>query len=162
MTKLERLQLINQFKILNLLQPNAGYEEKILILEGGFINHYDELTTLIQDEISDDVSQFVISVLNMYRDLHFTSAKINDEDLIELVKFEGFDGTTEFDYWSYADFLLLKLNRFQELKRENQFADIDSHYPVIDQYERQLEIYRSFKATNVTLSKEQILEIMKV
>ena len=162
MTKLERLQLINQFKILNLLQPNAGYEEKTLILEGGFINHYDELTTLIQDEISDDVSQFVINVLNMYRDLHFTSAKINDEKLTELVKFEGFDGTTEFDYWSYADFLLLKINRFQELKKENKFADIDSHYPTIDKYERQLEIYRSFKATNVTLSKEQILEIMEV
>lgn len=162
MTKIERLQLINQFKILNLLQPNTGYEEKILILEGGFINHYDELTTLIQDEISDDVSQFVINVLNMYRDLHFTSAKINDEKLIELVKFEGFDGESEFDYWSYADFFLLKLNRFQELTRENQFADIDSHYPLIDRYERQLEIYSSFKATNVTLSKEQILEIMEV
>ncbi|MEG2262990.1 MAG: YfbU family protein [Acinetobacter sp.] len=161
MTKIERLQLINQFKILNLLKPDAGYEEKINILEGGFIDHYDDLTTCIQEEISNEVSQFVVHVLNMYRDLHFTIAKINDKDIIDLVKFDGFDGTTEFDYWSYTDFILFKLNRFTELTKDNQHKDVDSHWPAINQYERQLEVYRNFKNQNITLNKEQIVEVIK-
>lgn len=161
MTKLERLQLINQFKILSLLQPNGGHDEKIHILEGGFIDHYDEVTTCIQEEVSIEISRFVASILNMYRDLHFTAAKINDKEIIDLVKFDGFDGTTEFDYWSYTDFLLFKLNRFTELTKDNQYKDIDSHGPVINLYKRQLEVYRNFKNKNIPFDKEKIIEVMK-
>lgn len=161
MSQLERLQLINQFRILNLLQPDSGYREKIHILEGGFVDHYDELTTCIHEEVSNEASQFVTYVLNMYRDLHFTATKIGEKDIIDLVKFDGFDATTEFDYWSYTDFLLFKLNRFTELTKDNQYEDIDSHFPTIDQYERQLEVYRNFKNQNITLNKEQIVEVIK-
>lgn len=157
----EKLSLINQFKILNLLEPNAGYEEKIHILEGGFVDHYDDLTTCIQDEVSNEVSEFVVHILNMYRDLHFTATKISDKEIIDLVKFDGFDATNEFDYWSYTDFLLFKLNRFTELTKDNQHEDINSHGSTINQYERQLEVYRNFKNKNITLNREQIVDVIK-
>ncbi|WYP24761.1 YfbU family protein [Alkalihalobacillus sp. FSL W8-0930] len=165
LNKQERLILINQYLILEKLDPsNAGdlarYREA---LEMGYSRHYAEPPNAsLHEEMSLERCDLVIEILNMYRNLIFSSQKLNNGK--SDVKFSGFDGNeaSENDMLIYADYYVRDLSRFKEieenLENENSF---NSHFPMLETYKNMLEVYRGKLARNKfgNLSEDDIKEI---
>lgn len=97
MEKEQRLILINQFEILQQLNPYDVdfYSEKIEILKEGYEYHYDDVLGEISNPLPEEKSRFVIDVLNMYRDITFSKVQLSDgnrENFVGVTTYyRGFD-----------------------------------------------------------------------
>lgn len=155
MEKFQRLLLANQFELLSKMdkENKHDYEKKVEILKEGYEIHYDEF---IWDELCDQLpkedSQFVLDVLNMYRDINFSISNLdsNDQEKIESnnIFFQGFDynDPKEAKLAFYAKFFIKKLNRFPELIEDKKFDGFNSHQLMMDTYERYLTNYDKVKS----------------
>lgn len=162
LSKLERITLINQYEILNHINPSSTYEQHIEALKSGFTHFYADIVDSLSNEVSDEVQKFTIDVLNMYRAMHNFSLNAKDEKLLASVVFEGFDSTTEFEYWDLSNFLLCKLNRFKEIKDNKGDDDFNTHGSSIYAYERQLNIWKNLGQPHwEKITKTNILDILK-
>ncbi|WP_336937063.1 YfbU family protein [Acinetobacter modestus] len=162
LSKIERIILINQFKILNKLEPESFYEQHIEALEGGFTNFYDEIYQDLNDEVPNDTLDFTNNVLEMYRAMTVFANKSDDQELKSLVVFNGFDQTGEFDYWNYTDFLICKLGRYPELRANKGNDDFSSHSSIISKYKRQFKVWEKHgKPIFENITKEIALEIIE-
>ncbi len=136
LTKVERLILANQFRILELLDPeNAeGYSIKQKILHEGFMLEYDNLL-LGYDEVPEEVCREVTDILDMFRAL-FCAIKLHPKAAINKkhAKFQGFDGNNEELHLAYARFLIEDLNHWEESK----LPDLNSHRQVLGRYRAML------------------------
>lgn len=159
LTKKERLILYNQYEILKKLDPDGEdlYERDQEILINGYKINYPDLVCGFTDETPEDVSEFVIDVLQMYRTLNNSYDELNDEEKEQIrlydISFKGFDGNEEIDYYKYADFYLNKLDRFGELKESEHF-ELNSHRNMLDNYMRMVSLWKEVKSgryNNLTL-----------
>lgn len=150
LTKKERLMLYNQYEILKLLNPNEKeyYERDQEILINGFKYNYDSLVDSFMDETPEEVSQFVIDVLQMYRVLNNSYDVLNDDEKAQIdlydISFKGFDGNDEIDYYVYAKFYIEKLDNFGELK-ESEYYAINSHSNMLKKYSRMVSLWKEVK-----------------
>ena len=115
LSKKERLFLYNQYEILKILNADDAdmvktYEKNQKILLNGFKYNYDDFVTWVMDDISEDISNFVWDVLQMYSVIMDSYSTLDEEHqhLINerRIKFQGFDGNEESDYYLYANFVL--------------------------------------------------------
>ena len=69
LTKLERLNLINQYTILAKLSPDDAehYEELKTILEDGYEIFYSSLDMWISEDMPEEEGKFVLDILDLYR-----------------------------------------------------------------------------------------------
>lgn len=113
LTETERLMLINQNKILALLDPDEKehHERLVEILESGYEGLYDELTMGLREPMSQADSDLVIDVLNMHvaiRDV----AQAEGVDIMDgdnwALQMRGFDGNNEYELLSFARFIALE------------------------------------------------------
>jgi len=157
MDKFQRLLLVNQFEILSKIDAENGsdYEKKIEILKGGYELHYDDdVLDQILDPLSEEDCTFVIDVLHMYRDINYSKSKLDpsDQEKIESHNhsFLGFDynDPKEIKLASYAEFFIKKLERFQELVEDEEFAGFNSHQTMKSTYQRYLNNYNKVKSYN--------------
>ena len=99
LTKKDRLVLINQYAILEKVDPSnaKGYVNKRTALEAGYALHYSWLFDGIEDDMSIEDCEEVLSILEMYRAIAFSCFKINNTRNIDNPKwrFPGFDGNNE-------------------------------------------------------------------
>ncbi len=138
MNKIQRLTLVNQYKILAELDHNnkKQYEEFIEILSSGYTVFYDMLTDWISDEMEENEGNFVLDVLDLYCavevfELHH--GKLKD---LKDTEFRGFYGNTEFKEMIFTRFLILKQNKFSELfKYASKTDNFNSHCPMRHVYE---------------------------
>lgn len=167
LTKKERLILYNQYEILKSINPQqvADYEVNQEILINGFKINYEDLIGGFEEETSEEISNFVIDVLQMYSVLNNSYDKLGDEgkEQIDLYKisFKGFDGNNEIDYYTYAEFYLNKLGRFEEL-RKSEYFQINSHRNILNKYRRMVDSWKEVKTgryDNLTL--ENMLYIIR-
>lgn len=165
LTEKERLILYNQYEILKLLNPDEKeyYERDQEILINGFKYNYDNLVEGFMNETSEEVSQFVIDVLQMHRVLNNSYDKLKDDEKsqIELydISFKGFDGNEEIDYYVYAKFYLEKLDRFGELKESKYYA-VNSHTNMLNDYRKMVSLWKEVKTgryNNVSLKNMQYI-----
>lgn len=174
MEKEQRLILINQFEILQQLNPYDAdyYSGKIEILKEGYEYHYDDIFGEVYTPLSESDSRFVIDVLNMYRDINFSKKQFSVEDREKLEKeittiFRGFDfnDSTEVRLGGYAQFFIEKLDRFKELIEDEQFDDFNSHWPMLESYKKYLISYEKVKQLGEhkfgNLTVKQIKEILR-
>ena len=102
------------------------------------------------DETSEEISQFVIDVLQMYRVLNNSYNKLNDDEKSQIdlydISFKGFDGNEEIDYYTYAKFYLEKLDRFGELKVSKYYA-INSHGNMLNDYLKMVSLWKEVKTS---------------
>lgn len=145
LSKIERLLLINQFKILEKLYPDEyeTYSNNRKALENGYELNYSWF--LPSDEVmSEDDCREVLDILNMYRAITFSYKDLYDKDGIneESLKFNGFDGNEECSQYSYASYLIIDLKRFKELTYGNEFPDLNSHFPMMPKYNKMLKFWR--------------------
>lgn len=163
LTKIERLTLINQFKILEALYEDEAdyYKNHRTALEEGFELHYEWIFEyLSEEEMSSEECREVIDILNMYRALNFSYIRLKDKSLIDedRLKFDGFDGNNETKQLIYVRYFLRDLNRFEEL-HDKISHDYNSHSRMLPEYREMLDRWSDLnKKTNLT--QENIMYII--
>lgn len=162
--KIQRRILSNQYMILQKLYPEEAesFGNYRKALEDGYALHYDWMFQDILDELSVDECRWVLNVLQMHRALHNAQKRLGDTAGVseDDVKFRGFDGNDEDDYFGYAQYFMFDLKRYQELWPKGDFPDINSHHPMRQEYERMLAAWESSEDT-VELSREDLLRIVR-
>lgn len=165
LTKVERLTLINQMKILEQLYPDDAtyYQEHRTALEKGFRLHYSWLFEGLHEEMSEVECREVLDVLDMYRALTFSIQRLDGGlEIAELshFPFPGFDGNNEPRQLSYCRYFVVKLGRFNELQEEDRgFDSFNSHKPMLELYRGMLEVWKSLP-DRINLSSEDIKRIL--
>jgi uncharacterized protein len=145
LNKFERLLLMNQYRILSLLdQSNADHYNKLRdALESGYVASYqDDLFAGMLDGLSVEQCAFVREVMNMYDALQRSYDALDDKQGIEeeRTKFPGFDSDYELPHLGYARFVVEREGKFSRLKSHS--PDFIGHTPMLDQYRRMYDIWR--------------------
>lgn len=93
-SKAHRILLINQYKILGLLDEEKKdyYDNLVNIYESGYTKLYSEAQNHIYEELSDDAQSFVWDVLDMY---HFINIHMENNPS-ECEKTKGHDNLIGF------------------------------------------------------------------
>ncbi|MDH6427264.1 MULTISPECIES: YfbU family protein [unclassified Paenibacillus] len=161
----ERLLLYNQYDILERLNPEDAetYQNYKNILQNGYKYHYDDIVHWFSDEMSEEASQLVGDVLDMYSSLLNSYSNLEDKNGIDerRINFPGFDGNNETREIGYTRFFLNDLGRFSEL-RQNGHNQYNSHRRMIPKYREMLRVWSSknVETRYSNLSKEEINEII--
>lgn len=163
LSQIERLLLINQFKILERLYPDE-YEtcsNNRKALENGYELNYSWFLPS-DDVMSDEECMEVIEILNMYRAIYFSSDNISDKELSQnyLLKFQGFDGNEEFKQYSYTMYLIIDHNRYKELKYGIEFPDFNSGSLMMPTYRKMVEFWRTHGKPQ-QMNQDFIINIIK-
>lgn len=166
LTPVERLQLINQFRILEKLYPENAqdYAESRGIIARGYTIQYEEVFSEVFEEMDIEESKYVYDVLDMYRVLIQSYDALADKKGLtpEDVRFRGFDGNNESKRHAFVE----------HLKKQGKWAEtltggLNSHsMSTMSLYPRMLERYepinRQILATHGRweLTAEQIREVI--
>lgn len=139
LTVKERLILANQYEILS-NQVQDEHEKKHLgnlrdIFISGYARYYSLATEHFEEEVSESECEFVIDVLNLYRDLYYSWKRNNEmKEIVEEreISFKGFDlnDNQEAKYYSFYRFLVEQLGKYEEIKElmnEGKIEDFNSH-----------------------------------
>lgn len=135
----ERLIIANQYEILSRLakdeQEKKDFELKRDIFVNGFSKYYSLATECFCDEMTEEECEFVINVLDLYRDLYYSWS--NNDDAKEKIEerkvlFKGFDLNDEIQskYYSFYKFLVEDLDKYIEIKelmKEGKIEGFNSH-----------------------------------
>jgi hypothetical protein len=165
LTKKERIILANQLKILEKLDPDEAkyYANHRKAIEYGFKLHYSWIAESIDDdEMSEEECQEVLNVLDMYRAITYSHQRLEDKTDIEpgAIKFRGYDGNNEPRQFSYTNYFITDLGRFDELRFGAEYPDFNSHCPMVDKYRRMLNIWEKYP-DRFNLGEEQIKELLE-
>jgi len=169
LTKKDRLILYNQYEILKLLNSNdehtvKQYEVTQEILANGYKNNYNDLIEWMADDITEKVSKFVLDVLQLYRtlDTSYNALPEREKEQINVkdIRYAGFDGNEECDYYAYANFILKIKGWYEEIYNNGKYIE-NSHYNVVPRYTKMLETWEHIHESGYPdLSLEQIKEII--
>lgn len=169
LSEVERLQLVNQFEILEKLDPDhaKSYAEKREILERGYTILYGEVFQgIFSEEMSMDECNYVFDVLDMHRaliqsyDLLEDKAGLTPED----VAFRGFDGNNESKRYGFA-LHLREAGKWQESLSKgslNSHSQITMHLypPMLERWKKIRERQRENLGARWQLTADQIKEII--
>ncbi len=164
--KIDRLLLINQYKILAALDKNeeSSYLELIEILENGYSIFYSMIDEWVSEDMPVEKGRFVLQVLDLYRAIEDVKRSTKDSRVVNHPDsvFLGFDGNNESEYLGFCRFLIEKQGKFQEQKQYLQKNDgMNSHMPMVKKYERMLEVKKTISSTDSwRLTVEQALEVL--
>lgn len=160
----QRLILMNQYKILEKLYPEdaelyARYEE---ILNKGYILHYNDLIEYMSKPMPEKEMEFVLDILDLYSTMHLAVYRSKNEKYKgKTIYFPGFDGNHEYEYLNYARFFIFRLDRFQELQKEDTYESYNTHSSTLDTYKRMLKYWNESKNENkFILSDEQLDDLI--
>ena len=156
----ERLNFINQFLILEKLDPDNKkyYEKHRIALEHGYTLHYDWIVEHLYDEMSEDECREVLDILQMYRVI-ITSRQENAQNIPENeVYFLGFDANNESHQLSYARYFTEDLDRFQEVAKSGNGIH-DSHIPMLHKYRRMISLWNQFP-NKQSLNEDEIRQLL--
>lgn len=163
----ERLQLSNQFKILEKLYPEDEeyYARNRKAIESGFELHYSWIAEHIyEDTLSQEECKFVLDVLDMYSSFLFSVRQFKEpKELTESqVIFPGFDGNNETMYMAYTYYFIEDLDRFREIQ-ESTNSNYNSHMRLIPKYRRMILRWNELKVDyTYQLTEENILELLNI
>jgi uncharacterized protein len=147
LTPLERLQLANQFAILEKLdsQEKDHYAMCREVMQSGYTTFYGEVFQGIGDELEQDYCHFVYDVLDMHRDLMGSSDALTEKEKTGidpyLVTFRGFDGNNEIELYGFLKFLK-EQGRWSETLEK---CGLNSHCPTVERYREMLRIWKPIR-----------------
>jgi len=163
LSKKDRLILINQYRILSILNPDGAgsYNVRIKMLENGYSLHYDEMVSWIDDGMSREECQEIIDILEMYRCLWQSFKKLKDKKGIKKkdVMFPGFDAREEEKQLNYAEYVLYGLKRYREFHQRRRIPNHDSYKPMMDKYRAMFAVWRSLGCRK-QLTRDEIIQIL--
>lgn len=166
LTKLERLNLINQFLILEKLYPEDSdyYAKNRKALQEGYKLHYKWIFEHLYDELSEEDCKEVLNILEMYRAIAWSYMQNTGKSEVDEPRYQflGFDGNNESSQLSYTSYFIIELDRFQELLYGKEYNDFNSHMPMLDKYRSMLAVWERVAGQNkMRLSKTQIEQILE-
>lgn len=134
LTEYQRLNLVNQYKILRDLAiirkdefEIEKYDTFVTILTEGYIGEYSNFTEELSNQFPSEESELVWKTLEIYSYIQFSYRKIKHPSFPETkIYFDGFDGNEEGQYYAFCKFILFTLKRFGEFT-ENGRTDFNSH-----------------------------------
>jgi uncharacterized protein len=159
LTDLERLNLVNQYQMLQAVHKDDDYLVKYYrrlqeIFERGYVHLYDEAFDSLSEELSKEISDEVLSILDMHRAMLWSLGQKPDPADVERVKFLGFDANNESRHLAFARFYTQDGDKYEELKVFN------SHHPTLESYRKMLREWDRMDR-NHQLSKVQIDSILE-
>lgn len=158
LTNGERLILINQYLILEKLYPEEAtyYSRNREILENGYTLHYSDLSEGITEEMSEQQQREILDILSMYRVLYFSVKERANKEQFKNKKiyFPGFDGNSEVSQLGYVLWFIFKLDRFDELKKEESYDSYNTHSETLPTYRKMLEYWNGLSDKNKLSDKE--------
>lgn len=161
LTPVERLQLANQFAILEKLDgSNAEYHAKNRkILQEGFTVLYSEVFQEIGEEISVDTCRYVFDVLDMHWALQQSFEGLADKEglTLEDVRFEGFDGNNESEHYAFIKYLKEEGERWADIL---EGCGMNTHSQTAHRYGRMLAEWRALGDERHSLTAAQIKAIV--
>lgn len=164
-TEIERLSLVNQFLILEKLNPEEAeyYEKNRLALEQGYKAHYRTIFEHVWDEIPEEKTREVLDILEMYLAITWATLDRNkDKEVDSKYLFPGFDGNEESEQLSYCHYFIINLERYQELRRNPEYPDFNSHCTMLPRYRRMLSVWNQEKEQHsLKLTRAQIDKILE-
>jgi len=161
LSKIERLQLYNQYEILKALYPEQqdDYQESQEVLMHGYEYHYDELAQHIDDNtMSDAQGRETIDILTMFESMQRSYDNLQDKSGIEeyRVTFHGFDGNHETKQMAYARFFCEHGGgRFVSLRKPSGYG---GGVQTLSLYRGMLREFNA-SAKNYDLTKEDLIRI---
>lgn len=167
LSKLHRILLINQYKMLAALDKNeeSRYLELAEILESGYSIFYPMIDEWLSEDMPEVEGKLVLEVLDLYREIESIKRLTKDPRISEhhYATFPGFDGNNETQHWSFCRFLVETQGKFQEQKQYLQKNDgMNSHTPMLEKYRRMLKKRKALGAPRARdLSVDQILQVLE-
>lgn len=176
----ERLFLANQYNILAKLADDEyeanGFKELSEIMSEGYSRYYSKAVEHFGEELTQEQCEFVIHVLELYRDLRWSweeraDIKANVEE--REVLFQGFDlnDSLECRYMSYYEFMVESQGKWKEIKalmKEGKIESFNSHGfgPSMETLEkrskRRIQICTENNSWGETLTLAQIEDILSI
>ncbi|MET1248202.1 YfbU family protein [Sporolactobacillus sp. STCC-11] len=154
LSKTERLILANQYIILRKLDTHstAEFDGIIEALINGYPYIYNDYFSYVNDNIDEAVETNVVHVLSMFRNLYTSYQQLPEDEKNTIdeseVVFSGFDGNNEASHYAFADCLINKYDRFNEVKeliKNKKLEDLHAHFPTLPRYNRLLERWFSIQ-----------------
>lgn len=167
-SNIDRWILYNQFEILKRLAEQSDspgnakeYELDQKVISSGYEWNYDQISQHIHPPMEYGDCEEVIRVLEMYRAIY--NACNRDVDCSKInspyLRFRGFDGSIETNYYIYSEFMIEDRGLFQESKADTG-SDLNSHTPMIDRYRKMLRKWELSEHKNA-LREADILRILE-
>ena len=141
------------------------YEKNQDILFDGYHYDYENLVSHMSEDIPDSISMFVYDVLQLYRCLNYSFKELKEEDKLKInsnrLKYKGFDGNEEAEYYLYAKFVLKVNKEFEEIYNEGK-AELNSHRNMVGIYQYMLDVWKEqHERYDCDLSVDEIIEIVE-
>lgn len=144
MTTTQRLILVNQYKLMALLDTDnaAQYQRLERIVKGGFALELKDISKEFLD-LSKEECRLVRDTLEMYNALQVSYNNLGDKSAVSehRLQFIGYCAVREKKYLNYLQFIRETEPKYQELL--NSQADFDAQTPMWDKYGKMLDIWRS-------------------
>lgn len=158
LTDTERLILSNQYEIMSMIGKDKHYALMAETLRAGHKWLYDGFFDHVSENLSDDQTKHVITILGIYSELRDSYGVLTDKTDIDevMLHFPGFDGNNECDLLSFAD-SLIKHGRFTTTlggSAEN------SHTETTDIYSRMIKCWQELGRPKYPYSKDNIQKIL--
>lgn len=164
LSKKDRLIIANQLKILEKLYPDEAdyYAKHRKAIEDGYKLHYNWLVENFYHEMSEEECKEVLEILDMYRALTFSYQHLDNKSEIDEteIRFRGFDGNNETSQYSYTQYFIVDLGRFDELTYGAKYSNFNSHCPMLDRYHRMVAVWKQCR-DKFNLSKDEIRKILE-
>lgn len=158
LSKTERLQLVNQYRILQAVHADDDYLSKQYkrleeIFERGYVDMYHEAFNDLWEELSPELTEEVLNILDMHRAMLWSLGQNPNPKDVERVKFHGFDGNNESQQLGFAKFFTRDGDKYKELQIFN------SHHPTLQRYRKMLAEWKRM-GRKPNLTKDQIDSIL--
>lgn len=139
------LQLDNNRLLRKLADEDFGHEWLLEGIQSGYPSTYSHMDEIVSDNpLSLEQTQFVYDVLAMYERMQISVKDVDDKKLQEDVEFDGFDGNNEPRLLGFVHFLV-RQQSYAHVRPLDKIPNYKSHMPMIDVYQRMLEVYNPIK-----------------
>jgi uncharacterized protein len=159
LTKVERAILMNQFRILSLIDKSDADTHKRYAeaLAEGYSYEYEFLEHM-SDGLTEDECRFVYDVLDMYDAMQtsFNNLKEKRDLKASQIQYKGFGGNEETEYMAYSRYIV-EGGKFTYLDMNK---DHNSHMQSIPGYQRMLEKWSEFKRSH-ELDADQLKAVVE-
>lgn len=164
LSRKDRLILINQYRILEKLEPEGAseYLKLITILADGYELHYPELFSgVYSDTMSEDECREVIDILIFFTALQDSYKDLDDKDGIDeyRIQFHGFDGNEESSQEGYLKYLVEMDKKFEHVVKRGEY---NSHSESLPLYRTMLARWQEMGKPRYPnrMTKDQIIKII--
>ena len=164
MTREERQILVNQYRILSILdKDNAeGHELDMEILRDGHEGLYDTVFSSLSNFTTAEAAEETHQILNMYRGIDHSLGKLKGTAKQKLdseaLKFGGFDANDSGGHYTFARLLIERMRLYSE----HEALYLNSHSSAsLPKYRGMLVLYKSFP-DKLHMTVEQLQQLIDV